>query len=918
VGTKSDSVFIEEFGIGSLNRMHDLANASNASNADGHDNVWGKVIEAVEDDSIWAGQLDDFSISVCRKSLPITPVVKQKIVRETPTSGPVPRIEIATPVGNRNTVTNVDVSPLAMPKVSGSLKKKKAKRSSKQRLATRENQTSSAPWDDIEKDFSMPLNDHAVPLEISLIPGAESDEPPLDPHTQESPEDAFHRSFGDLDFNDQDCDEKIPQSACADLSGTKLHRSLGDISSADLEDLMTNPVEFLKSLGKKQPRFKSTNTKEDRTAANLNKMLHGQSSFPQRAVAVEKTEKRPSKNRMDIKRSKSSDKLRSRSVSVDSRNKQGTLMNMRRHRSRSRGVSLDKRKETSHRRERTNDNVQDKRKERSNRDERTIDRKPSKRTSSKSPSRKRSSKSPSRRSSPSKRFSNSSYDSTSSREQGSSRTERTREERIGRSRSSKFTVDKDGKNTRQERPTSRQSRSASAVRSNARNKARSASPMLRSKLHKTRRRRSDNEPQRRKSEEILDLLQASAAGLDHLGLTSEELNTLGMRTITHEKKPSSSHRRPLSRSKSMVVESSIAEKSRSLDIGLRGLISSPKPPRSTSKQSDDLKSTGDTSRTASITQRTSSTSRGSLRSIPSIPSIEASQGSIQSSPDNEATPESARSMLSGASKESLETADRLYKEQAKLAREYRLAEEAKLRRLQEEARLLEEKTRAEEIRLKALQEEARLLEAKRNEEEARSAREKEGKKRREEAEQIAKEEEERKKQERARIAAEEEQKKREEAARIAFEAERKKLEEARVAKEQAETMREEARMAKEQAERMRVTTRVVESRNLELAKVKSDVEKRRQEKKEEEEHKKAVSDKSLTRKIDAERAQNITKGTKSVSTTDAIYKSVYDEETERKTRKASSTIADKLSKLRNDNIQSLPPAFQVIHKQIKR
>ncbi|KAL3903451.1 MAG: hypothetical protein SGARI_005376, partial [Bacillariaceae sp.] len=214
---------------------------ANASGAEGQDDVWGKVIEAVEDDSTWAGHLDDFSISVCRKSLPITPVVREKMTKKdvTPATGPVPRIdlEIATPTGNRSFVmSNVDVSPLAMPITGSPVKKKKAKRSSKQKKAQ-----TNAPWDDAEQDFSMPLNDHAVPIEIKLVPNDENDEPPIHPHAQESPEDAFHRSFGDLDFGKADEEEKKDTAFDLDGSEHKFHKSLGDIPSQDLEDLMANP-----------------------------------------------------------------------------------------------------------------------------------------------------------------------------------------------------------------------------------------------------------------------------------------------------------------------------------------------------------------------------------------------------------------------------------------------------------------------------------------------------------------------------------------------------------------------------------------------------------------------------------------------------------------------------------------------------
>jgi hypothetical protein len=101
------------------------------------------------------------------------------------------------------------------------------------------------------------------------------------------------------------------------------------------------------------------------------------------------------------------------------------------------------------------------------------------------------------------------------------------------------------------------------------------------------------------------------------------------------------------------------------------------------KKSDDLKSTGDASSANSSTNKSNGSSR--------------------------------RSVVSDA-----EQAERILKEQAKLAREQRRAEEAKLKRLQEETRLLEERTRSEEVRLKALKEETKIWEAKRVEEEARA------------------------------------------------------------------------------------------------------------------------------------------------------------------------------------------------------
>lgn len=81
--------------------------------------------------------------------------------------------------------------------------------------------------------------------------------------------------------------------------------------------------------------------------------------------------------------------------------------------------------------------------------------------------------------------------------------------------------------------------------------------------------------------------------------------------------------------------------------------------------------------------------------------------------------ERTTSNYSGGSTDGGSSNDRRKKDELKLAREKRKAEEAKLRRLQEESRLLEAKRQADEVRLKTLQAESKLLEAKRMEEETR-------------------------------------------------------------------------------------------------------------------------------------------------------------------------------------------------------
>lgn len=184
-------------------------------------------------------------------------------------------------------------------------------------------------------------------------------------------------------------------------------------------------------------------------------------------------------------------------------------------------------------------------------------------------------------------------------------------------------------------------------------------------------------PRRSKSSDVMELFGASLGDLGKLGVSFDPSLTFGLGSTSDDKSPS--RNRPLSRAKSMTMNQD-PNHMRDLRNGLSrvdknsGTLSS--------RRCDDYKSTGGASTGTNSTKRSSGSSRESL--------------------------------ISDA-----EQAERILKEQAKLAREQRRAEEAKLKRLQEESRLLEEKTRSEAMRLKALKEEAKVLEAKRMEEEAR-------------------------------------------------------------------------------------------------------------------------------------------------------------------------------------------------------
>lgn len=316
----------------------------------------------------------------------------------------------------------------------------------------------------------------------------------------------------------------------------------------------------------------------------------------------------------------------------------------------------------------------------------------------------------------------------------------------------KYSVQIKSSNKKERDRSSRLDRSVEPVTGGAftsRSHERSLSPTKR-----IRPRRGFGAPQRSKSND--DVCFSSAIGdLQALGI---DLGVGNMNAYDGNRGGDSNFKRtPLSRTKSM-NENAALTRSRALGLGLN-FVDQHTPSTNRSKRRVDETSMGSGSRssggTSSRTSDEDKHRRGSHRSKKgqldaALVNLDKKHGSITSGKRKD-----EKSVLSGESASSRRSSqkdehgmkgrrarysnkyvddnddeaseaiepirsEKMQKDEMKLAREKRKAEEARLKRLQEESKLLEEKRRAEEARLKILQEETRLLEFRRLEEEARA------------------------------------------------------------------------------------------------------------------------------------------------------------------------------------------------------
>lgn len=661
------------------------------------DEIWGRVIDAVDDDSMWAGNnnFDDFSVSVYKKSSctgnPIAPTTVQKKAL------PITRRSIDgtnTPISPRPTMISQQIV-----KTSGSTGKTLKKDVFSMEIKSAPIQPPNMLLPELSQSSQ---DDWTVPLEITTNNDRQTAISQNSKRTSNtSPfdaEEAFNKSFADVGalLSDDKAKNDLDDGFSGVLSH-KFNKSLGDLPTKDLEDLMQSPLDFLKSKAK-ETKAKSGSTRKARST-DVSGEKERDAKVPQ-SINVENNS--PKKEKRSITSSeKKNEKSPSKSGTRRSRSADNKKEKMRKDRSRSRGaVRKDSGKEKSSRGGRTIGKA--KSSEKSKRESRTADA-----ASKKDGEKFRRARSVGRSSSTSPKSTDRSG-SKSLREEGQS----TRDKSLRRSRSRSSSSqrknrtssrslrkddrkDESNKDQPRRRPRSRSSgptslgcsleerkkdrsgrreRSIGRIRLNSKPPDRSVSP---SKMGNRRRRASDKRitPQRAKSDDLMDLLGASLGDLGKLGISFEPL--LISDTEISGKNKSFANRKRLSRTKSMIA----APMSHDLRNGLSRVDE--KSGKVFGRKSDEVKSMGGASTGTSSTKRSSGSSRGTVVS-------------------------------------DAEQAERLLKEQAKLVREQRKAEEAKLKRLQEESRLLEEKTRSEEMRLMALKEETKLLEVKRLEEEARA------------------------------------------------------------------------------------------------------------------------------------------------------------------------------------------------------
>jgi hypothetical protein len=621
------------------NEPHKNMTAVDFTSRNDQDEMWGKVVDAIDDDSMWQGNnFDDFSVAAFPNpsSNLVAPTVVQK------QAVPISRKKdvTTTPVAPRLTLSSARFSK--SPGSDGKILKNKL--TGMKAKATPIKSQQSRFHSDRSHSFQ---DDWPLPLEITTSNDTNGAKGILDSLPYENK--AFDQSFegmGIAFFDDANAGDK-PDDGFAQIMSHKYNKSLSDIPTNGSGDLMQLPLEFLMSL---ETKNKNGSTRKNRIvdgkknvgrkeATSSPNSAENDTELSPRSQPNEKTERRS--NKSSSKRTEDvSTRIRvRRSRSLDNKKeKKGTP------RSRSRGATLQEaeREKTSHS-DRTTGKP-----DRSKREGRSIEISPE---SEGNPRPDRSERRGSR----------------SMKKENGSNGRRSRSTGPGNPSDLPET-----KTTEKER-TFRREISMGCIRVASKASEPPASPTK--KINRGRR-GSDKyfAPHRTKSEDLLDHLCASLGDQVKPGVSFEPS------ALTNEKK-SPPGKRPFARAKSLVMPPSSKNRSRDLRNGLTRVDK--RSGKIASKKCDELKSVGGTSTGTNSTKRSSSSSRGSAAA-------------------------------------DAEQAERLLKEQAKLVREQRKAEEAKLKRLQEESRLLEEKTRSEEMRLLALKEEAKILEARRMEEEARA------------------------------------------------------------------------------------------------------------------------------------------------------------------------------------------------------
>jgi hypothetical protein len=647
---------------------------------DDQDEIWGKVIDAVDDDSLWAeNNLDDFSVSVYEKSVSdriVPTVVKKRAVT----------MSTRTDITNTTPFTPV-TAILSTPLLSTTQGKTRKSNLSEMKVE----KATSKPLDELQYEHE-PSNDFSEEWSAPLEIFASNEDTGLTMSTEVT---SSIRRFTGLEtgklVDGQDVDE--PYDEFAGILSHKFNKSLGDLPSNNMEDLVQSPLDFLKSW-------------ETNINTNKNGQIWKSGTIGQRAQenspctaprtpeservaerarkgrTIEISEKRCSKSSGN-KIAKSPSQGRNRMLrSTDQKKKK-----CRNYRSQSRDEERRYRGKNRSARDDRPFLKPNKSLEKSRHERRTITSDPQieditrrARSGRRSRSRTLRTAGDSRRSESPRRSSSNSFNR---RRRSNSRSVRRNDRTIddhsrprNRSRSAgpvSPTCSSDGRKKDKERST-RQDFDTGRSRNRSRPPEKAISPI---KVNSRQRRGSDKRsaPTRAKSEDLMDLLGAS------LGILSFDPSRTSSLEATIDDKSQVEKRPQIKRAKSMITNPQMEMPKRDLRNGLCRLdkVSGKSP----SRRSDQYKSAGGASSTTNSTKRSSSSSRGSKIS-------DAGQ------------------------------ADRILKEQAKLAREQRRAEEAKLKRLQEESRLLEERTRSEEMRLKALKEEAKIWEAKRMEEETRA------------------------------------------------------------------------------------------------------------------------------------------------------------------------------------------------------
>ncbi|KAG7370124.1 hypothetical protein IV203_027870 [Nitzschia inconspicua] len=658
---------------------------------DDQDEIWGDVINAVDDDSVWAANdFDDFSVSVYKKSEsnPIVPTVVQKkavpISRKSNGS--------TTPATTRQTLSSAQHSKSRGRNGKAIQSKKSSGKDAKSsQIKTPEN-VFSYPTPEFHQKWTVPIESMTSNEVHMIIPNktnctSDSLSIPLD--------DKFiNHSHGDNGtfFSE----EKVePYDGFDAVMSEKLHKSHGDLPSKDIEDLMQSPLDFLiaMEIGKKNEAFRKNADLEkswgQRSDFNYSNHLDVENIIGKRGkrnckCSDRRVDKSPSQNR--FRRSRSMDNKKEKVRKDRSRSRGAVHKDSCRDRSR-RSDTITGQPKKSKDENRYTDRTS--KKEDNSRRSRSV-----LRSSCNSP--KRTSQSCSRsiqndiqtlRAQSSRR--SRSRSSSSNRKNSNNGKispkdncpEKYKSSRRPRSRSSSHaTLSHSSKERKKDHERStRKERSFGLIQLCSKSPSRSVSP---NKRIGRKQRGSDRRagPKRSKSDDLLDLLGASLGDLDKLGISFEPSLRVGLDSAG--KRKFYPERKRLSRVKSMTITTS-SSKNHQNALGNDLSRVDKKSEKALPGKSDEIKSTGDASSCTSSTKRSSGSSRGSVVS-------------------------------------DAEQAQRLIKEQAKLVREQRKAEEAKLKRLQEESRLLEVKTRSEEMRLKALKEQAKLLDAKRVEEQARA------------------------------------------------------------------------------------------------------------------------------------------------------------------------------------------------------